>query len=66
MTERRIYIGDIQKANHCVSGARQWFRSHGLDFRAFLRDGIDAQTLLDTGDPLAVRVVSRAEADDHG
>ncbi|SKC57045.1 hypothetical protein SAMN06296058_1241 [Pseudoxanthomonas indica] len=33
----------------CVSGARAWFQRHGLDFRAFVRDGIPASQLEATG-----------------
>ena len=44
----------------CVNGSRAWFVRHGLDFRAFLREGLDAQTLLATGDAMAQRVVDCA------
>ena len=37
-----------------------WFARHDLDFRAFLRDGCDADTLLATGDAMAQRVVEHA------
>jgi hypothetical protein len=53
----RITITDISRAGYCPSGARRWFDSYGLDFRAFLRDGISAGDFLATGDALAERVV---------
>lgn len=56
--EERITISDIRKAGHCVSGAKRWFEGHHLDFRAFLKDGIDAETLLATGDQLAQDVIN--------
>lgn len=52
-----VRIDDITRAGHCASGARRWFEAHGLDFRDFLKNGLAAETLLATGDALAVRVV---------
>ena len=55
--ELRITINDIRDAGHCVRGARDWFEAHGLDFKAFLREGIDEETFVGTGDALALMVV---------
>ena len=55
-----VTINDVRAVGLCVNGSRAWFARHGLDFRAFLRDGLDAQTLLATGDAMALRVVERA------
>lgn len=52
-----VYIADIRAAGYCVKGARKWFELHGLDFKAFLRDGIDAKELIEKGDGLAKKVV---------
>ena len=43
-----------------VNGSRTWFERHGLDCRAFLRKGLDAETLLATNDAMALRVVEHA------
>lgn len=45
---------------YCVKSSRAWFRRHGLDWRRFVREGIDAEQLLATGDALAARVVEHA------
>lgn len=58
-----VHIHHIRAAGICVSGARTWFPRYGLDFRDFLENGIDAQILRDTGDPLAARAVAEAEKD---
>lgn len=50
----------IRVARLCSDGARTWWRHHGFDWSDFLENGIDAQTLLDTGDPLAADVVKIA------
>ena len=60
--ERRITIDHVRAAGLCVHGARTWFERHALDFRAFLQQGLDAGTLLATGDAMAERVVALALA----
>lgn len=57
MTDPVIRIADIRAAGFCVKGARNWFELHGLDFKAFLRDGMPASTLIEKGDGLAKKVV---------
>lgn len=46
----------------CGRGSRQWFEKYGLDWQAFVRDGLPASVLEATGDPLALRVVEHARA----
>jgi hypothetical protein len=58
MTDR-ITIDDVRKAGHCALGARRWFESHGLDFRDFLKNGIETERLLATGDGHAADMVRR-------
>ncbi len=61
MTERLlITIDHVRTAGLCVHGTRTWFARQGLDFRAFLREGIAADVLLATGDAMALRVVEHA------
>lgn len=57
-----ITMQDVKEAGHCASGCRRWFHAHGLDFRAFMRGGIDAKTFLEKGDGLAQQVVDRTIA----
>lgn len=57
---RLITIDHVRAAGMCVHGTRSWFDRHGLDFRAFLREGIAADVLLATGDAMARRVVEDA------
>lgn len=53
-----ITIDDV-RAVHCSRGAKNWFESYGFDFRDFLKNGIDSERLLATGDQLAFDVVNR-------
>lgn len=55
-----VTIDDVRAAGLCVHGTRTWFARHGLDFRAFLHDGIDADTVLSIGDAMASRVIEHA------
>lgn len=52
---------DIRAAHLCFQGARPWFRRHGLDWQAFLAEGLPAEVLAATGDALALRVIAEAE-----
>ncbi len=52
---------DIRTARLCFQGARPWFRRHGLDWQAFLAEGLPAEVLAATGDALALRVIAEAE-----
>lgn len=52
---------DHMRGMFCVSGARTWARRHNLDFRDFLKNGIDSEKLLATGCGLAKQIVERVE-----
>ena len=60
MSDLIVTIAHVRAAGLCVNGTRVWFARHDLDFRTFLREGCAAETLLDTGDAMALRVVERA------
>lgn len=54
----RVTVDDIRKAGHCIGlPTKRWFREYGLDYRDFLKNGIEAERLLATGDGIAARVV---------
>lgn len=57
-----VTIQDAREAGLCSPGQRAWFRRHGLDFRRFLDQGIDAQTLIALDDAMADRAVRQAIA----
>ena len=60
-TDVTVTIDDVRAVGLCVNGTRVWFARHDLDFRAFLREGCDADILLATGDAMAQRVVAHAQ-----
>lgn len=61
-----VTINDVRAAGHCVRGARAWFEQHGFDFQDFVRNGIDAERLVASGDALAARVVEMKRERERG
>ena len=58
-----ITARDLQSKGFCiVPGVRDFFRTYGLDFKDFLKNGISASVLLSTGDGMAVTAVERVRA----
>ncbi len=47
----------------CVSGQKLFFERHGLDFRNFAKNGIDAEILRALNDAMANQVIKKAEED---
>lgn len=56
----KVTMRDVRAAKMCSRGARLFFIKHDLDWFAFLKEGIDADTVLQTGDAMAARVVEVA------
>jgi hypothetical protein len=56
-----ITMSDVTRAGYCARGARRWFEGHGLDFRAFMKDGIPAAEISALDDALGNRVVATAQ-----
>ena len=56
----RIYMSDIRKANMCSRGTRAFFLARGWDFKDFLKNGLDEELIIKTGDAMALQVVEVA------
>lgn len=54
------YIRHVRAAGVCARGSRDWCAANGIDWSAFLVNGIEADALLNTGDPIVARVVAAA------
>lgn len=62
-----ITANDVKKAGICiVPGARDWWAKQGWDFRDFIRNGIAASKLRETGDAFALKVLDVKEARENG
>lgn len=56
----KITINHVRKAGHCSKGARSWFERHDLDFKEFIRNGMNEEVLIVKGDALILRVIELA------
>lgn len=65
-SELRVYMRHIRAARLCSGGARDWFKRYDLDWTDFLANGVPADVLSATGDPLALRAVEQAKAEHDG
>lgn len=55
-----IFMADIRAAKMCAGGTRTWFIKQGFDWSDFLKNGIDEQKFVATGDAMALQVVEVA------
>ncbi len=55
-----VTLADIRAIGYCNSGARLWFARHGLDWAAFVRQGVAEETLAATGDAMAAAAIAQA------
>jgi len=55
-----IYSSDAKNLKYCSKGIRLFFKKYNLDYKSFLKDGIDAELLIATGDSMAIEVVENA------
>ena len=61
-----VTVSDLRKGGYCVSGAKRWFEAHDLDFRDFVKNGIDAEVVRPIGDPMSQRCIEIAEEREDG
>lgn len=54
----KIKISDARKLGYCSIGMRRFAEHHNLNWSAFLKEGIEEEVLLETGDVLAVNLVN--------
>lgn len=64
MITRIITITDLRRSGHCARGIKNWFEVQGLDFKDFLKNGIPAETLYNTGDGQVLAALAKIEQRD--
>lgn len=62
VTTRDLFTipGFSRRPGFCRGGARRWFAAHGLDWSGFVKQGIEAEILVATGDAMALALVEWA------
>ncbi len=64
---RHLYsVPYLGRAGFCANGSRQWFAAHGLSWADFVANGIAADRLEATGDPMAMQLIDHAKAVEAG
>ena len=66
MVDDKVYLKDVSNAGYCMRGARAWFRSHGLDFRDFVRNGVSREVFMGTKCHLAQDIVKKKDERENG
>jgi hypothetical protein len=67
-----IYPSDLAciqyagKTGFCAKGCRRWAAAHGFDWAQFVREGISAERLAATGDPMALAAIAAVTARREG
>lgn len=57
---RRHLYHDRPEQAYCARGAREFFQKHGLDWGAFLRNGIEPEVIERIDDAMAMRALQHA------
>ncbi len=55
-----LTVDDARKAGFCCKGQRRWAKRVGIDMRAFVRNGIDADDLSHINDVKLKRAIDKA------
>lgn len=57
-----ITVTHMREYKLCMVGVRRFFENHNLDFRDFVKNGIDSSLLINTNDEMAIKVVKFAQS----
>jgi len=60
MTPERVTARDCVRAGFCVSGMKEWMAERGVDYRAFVRDGLPGAEVEAFGDAMADLALAQA------
>ena len=58
----KVTHAHFRALGYCNRGAKRWLADRGIVWSEFLRDGIDAEVLRESGDAMAMKAVELAEA----
>jgi hypothetical protein len=54
----KITVADCLNAGFCLRGQKAFCRNHGIDFRTFVRDGMDEEEFAGIDDANLSRVIA--------
>lgn len=61
MTTGRVYRRHLNALRYCARGSRAFFERHGFSWSDFLRNGIEREKFMATGDAMALKCVELAD-----
>ena len=56
----KVSAKDLRDQKYCVSGSKAFAKRHNLDWKKFVKEGIEEEELLATGDAMAIKFVEVA------
>lgn len=54
----KIYINDIRKQGYCVNGIKDFCKLHGINFRDFIKNGIQEEDVAGIDDAMLQRILA--------
>lgn len=57
-----VYIKDAIKIGYCVKGIKEFCKKYNIDFKKMVKEGVDEEVLIATGDAMALKVVEQAKS----
>lgn len=63
MPAQRVYRRHLTALGYCARDSREFFKKHGFAWGQFLREGIEREKLVGTGDGMALKAVQVADAE---
>lgn len=55
-----VRLEDARRLKYCLKGVRAFCARHGIDFRSFVKGGVDESILLNINDAMAHALVDAA------
>lgn len=56
-----ITVKDVRKAGYCLRGVKEWCKRNGIDYRSFVKNGIDTDEL--PQDDYYIMQIAKAQTD---
>lgn len=58
-----VTVKHMRKAGYCIVGAKKFADRYNLDFKKFIKEGLPADKLEQTGDALGIKLAEIARAE---
>ena len=55
----KIYINDVRRFGYCVRGIKKFCAMHNIDFKNFVKNGIDIAEIEDIDDAMLNKLIAK-------